>query len=593
MPGLSVSRRAWLGGSAASVLFAMLRDVSIAQTAGTAAPDLIKGNPFTLGVASGEPWPTSVVLWTKLAPDIMDPGLLGRRTFEVSWEVFADDKLTKAVRSGTTIARPELGHAVHVEVAGLEPGRSYWYRFRHGREASAIGRAVTAPPADASPERLRFAFASCAEFEEAGYEAYAAMAEDDLDFIVHLGDYIYEVTYETPCLVGPKTPEDVEKKRFKKVRCLNLRGQVRTLDDYRIRYGEHRADPMLQRAHAHAPWIVTWDDHEVENDYAGLLPQRIHERDPEVLAEFARLRRAAYQAYFEMMPLRALSRPKADGSLQLYRRFDFGRLLRLHVLDERQYRSPQACRAQRNRHEAAKDTSVWRSGAYRPELCPEHESRERTMLGKAQEQWLEQGCLTSPAQWNVVAQGVMVADIDVRAHERVAAQYQRFVYNDMWQGYPVAQRRLVDLLARTRNPLVLSGDLHAFFANQLNADGRAGERPVAPEFVVGAVSSWIARNAQLAPVAFDPINAATVRYANLGFWHGYGLATVSAKEAEVVYRGFPHAEGTAIKDWKSARVDLASFRVGAGTRRLKVESVDPVTCVAPPAAGPTCQARKG
>jgi alkaline phosphatase D len=576
---LQISRRALLR-YAASAALASISQPSLADWAGQDGSGKLTGYPFTLGVASGEPWPDSVVLWTKLAPDPMEPRKLGNKALPVTWEIYADDKLTSRVNSGTAMARPELGHAVHVEVGGLMPGRPYWYRFLYDKAESEVGRTRTAPAAGSKVDRLNFAFCSCAEFEEAGFHAYAGMAKEDVDFIVHLGDYIYETTYGRECKTGAPTEKEIADKVAKKARCLRMRGKVLTLDDYRIRYAEARSDPGLRAAHARAPWIVTWDDHEVENDYAGFLSENNWQRSPEQIREFTRLRAAAYQAYYENLPLRALSRPNANGSLQLYRRFDFGDLVRLYMLDERQYRSQQACRRQQQEHQLAKFDGVWREKSFRPELCPEYADAGRTMLGQAQERWLEQSVAGSKTLWNVFAQGVMVADLDQRDHNAVRAPYQRFVHNDSWSGYPVAQQRLLDLLARpgTSNPIVLGGDIHAFFANQLYADGPAAQRLAGPEFVTSAISSWMGRNADVGPVGASPRNAHTVRYANLGLWHGYGLCTVSRDEARVVYRGWPHHEGVLVKEPIPDPKDLATFSVTSGSKKLKVESFDAASC---------------
>ncbi|MGH2604662.1 MAG: alkaline phosphatase D family protein, partial [Dehalococcoidia bacterium] len=240
--------------------------------------------PFSLGIASGDPAPDSVVLWTRLAPRPLEPGGgMPAQPVEVAWQVAENEGMSRIVRSGTAIANPEWGHAVHVEVDGLRPAREYWHRFTVARDTSPTGRTRTLPAANTMPDRLRFAFASCQHFEAGLYTAFEHMAREDLDLIVHLGDYIYEGGERDSSLRRHNGPEIV------------------TLDDYRARYALYKMDPALQAAHAVAPWIVTWDDHEVENNYAGDIPQ-----DPEhtTTREFMLRRAAAYQAYFENMPLR-------------------------------------------------------------------------------------------------------------------------------------------------------------------------------------------------------------------------------------------------------------------------------------------------
>src|SRR5262245_3705315 len=297
--------------------------------------------PFDLGIASGEPLPGSVVLWTRLSS-------VANATAPVpaDWEVAHDEQFTRMARRGSTLATPELGHSVHVEVAGLDPDRAYFYRFRTGGEASAVGRTRTAPAENARRAQLRFAFASCQHFEQGYFTAYRHMAAEELDFIVHLGDYIYE---GGPAQGRPRQHDGPE---------------IVTLADYRRRYALYRSDRDLRAAHAAAPWIVIWDDHEVKNNYAD-------EFEPRGMpaADFVKRRTAAYQAFYENMPLRRSSMPRG-ADLHLYRHFQFGDLLSLEMLDGRQYRSRQAC-----------------GGATGPQ-CPEAFERARTMLGEQQEHWL-------------------------------------------------------------------------------------------------------------------------------------------------------------------------------------------------------------
>ena len=291
MPPLS--RRVLVGGAiAAPALLSFGR-------AGALTPEPL----FTLGVASGEPTPDGMVLWTRLAPRPLqgDGGMADRRV-PVRWEVYADDALRVPVKAGDAHADPDLGHSVHVEVRGLEPGRPYWYRFLAGGEASPVGRTRTAPVRDAVVDRLRWCFGSCQKYEAGHYGAWANAVAEDPDLILFLGDYIYEGNPGKDVLRPHLNPEPFD------------------LAGYRIRYATYRLDPQLQAAHAIAPWLVTWDDHEAANDYAGLLDQ--HNGDPRL---FARRRAAAYRAYYEFMPLRRAQRFQG-GELKLYRAVDWGRL---------------------------------------------------------------------------------------------------------------------------------------------------------------------------------------------------------------------------------------------------------------------------
>jgi len=347
---------------------------------------------------------------------------------------------------------PSFAHAVHVEVDNLEPGRWYWYRFRAGAETSTIGRTRTAPPANAA-DRLRLAFASCQHYEHGYFSAYRHMLADDLDLIVHGGDYIYESSW-SQAVRKHGAPEP------------------HTLDDYRIRHALYKTDPDLQAAHAACPWVVTWDDHEVQNDYANDRSERL---DP---AEwFLQRRAAAYRAYYEHMPLRRQMVPFGPH-MRLFTRVAFGRLAQIHVLDGRQYRSHQPCAA------------PGRGGSNVVEDCPERLDPRLTILGDAQERWLEAGLDRSPARWNVIAQQTLMAQLDRKPGPGLQ------VWTDGWDGYPAARRRLLDYLGQRKpaNPIVLGGDVHSFWVTDLKPDFDDPRSPVvATEFVATSITSSFPR----------------------------------------------------------------------------------------------------
>jgi alkaline phosphatase D len=395
-----------------------------AQTLGGRLP-----MPFRLGVASGDPLPDSVVIWTRLvAEPLLPDGGMPDRPIRVDWEVAADEAFRRPVRQGSLEAQPQSGHAVHVEVGGLEPARVYWYRFRAGGEASPVGRTRTAPAPGARVDRLRFAFASCQKYEVGLYTAYEHMLEEDLDLVVFLGDYIYERAFKASSIRG-----------------LGLaagQSDAMTLEDYRMRYALYKSDPLLQAAHAAFPWIVAFDDHEVENDWGGDLP-----RSPLSREAFLARRAAAFQAYWEHMPLRRAARPWG-GEMQLFRRLDYGGLASFHVLDTRQYRSP-------NRPCGEKEGP----------LCPAALDPTRTILGERQERWLMDGLERSRARWNVLAQQVQMARLDFGAEAPLFKM-------DKWDAYPSARARLLRFLAARRptNPVVITGDLHNNWAALLKAD---------------------------------------------------------------------------------------------------------------------------
>ena len=402
-------------------------------------------DPFSIGVASGDPTPDGVVLWTRLAPRPLEGGGMAPEPVEVGWQVAEDEAMTKVVREGATVAVPDWAHSVHVEVDGLRPDRWYFYRFRAGDAVSPKGRTRTMPPADSLPDRLRFAFASCQHFETGYFTAYEHMAREDLDLVVHLGDYIYE---------GPAKDGGVRK---------HVGGELDTLDDYRDRLAQYRTDDHLRAMHAAAPWIVTWDDHEVANDYAGAISERKDVAPEAFLARRAR----AYKAYYEHMPLRRSSLPDGPDML-LYRRVPFGRLADFFVLDTRQYRTDQPC------------------GGGKSPQCPGALDPASTMLGDRQRRWLLDGLAGSAARWNVLAQQVMMARVD-----RVAGEAEGFSM-DQWPGYEAERRRLLRFFdeSKVRNLVVLTGDIHTNWANDLIADfDDLGSRTVAAEFVGTSISS--------------------------------------------------------------------------------------------------------
>jgi alkaline phosphatase D len=373
-----VDRRRFLKHSGALVS-ALVIGRHLARAAG--------GHPFTLGVASGEPSSDGFVIWTRLAPAPLAPDGLGgiADPVPVMWEVASDDTMRRIVYSGTVEADNRLAHSVHVEVGGLEPARPYWYRFTALGQQSPIGRARTAPAPNARPDRMRFVIASCSHYELGYFSAYRHMAAEDPDLVLFLGDYIYEDT--VPAAYADRTVRKHD-------------GPAATdLVGYRNRYALYRTDPDLQALHASAPWLVTWDDHEVENDYANEWSH-----DMRVSSEdFLQRRAAAYQAYYEHMPLRARAMPQR-AALRLYDRYRFGDLATFSVLDGRQYRSKQPC-----------EVSPSRRGHVAPDACVERIDPQRSLLGYDQERWLFDGFQRNETAWNVLAQGQLVAQLRQKA----------------------------------------------------------------------------------------------------------------------------------------------------------------------------------
>ncbi|HEY7567748.1 MAG TPA: alkaline phosphatase D family protein [Gemmatimonadaceae bacterium] len=405
--------------------------------------------PFTLGIASGDPAPDGFVAWTRLAPDPIRGGGMPSRPVPVRWEIAADDTFRRLVKRGEALALPDLAHSVHVEVSGLSPAREYFYRFVAGGDVSPIGRAVTAPALGASNSELRFAFVSCQHYEHGYYTAFRHLAGDNVDIVVHLGDYIYEYGIAKDAIPAIRRHEGSE---------------VISLPQYRNRYALYKTDADLQSAHASAPFIVTWDDHEVQNNYANAIS--ISNTPTE---QFLARRAAAYQAYYEHLPLRRSAMPSGNA-MHLYRRVPYGTLATFSVLDERQYRSDQPC------------------GDGRKPRCAEALDSSRVMLGKEQERWLLDGLAASKAQWNFLANQVVMGDNMLRRPDETVDTYPL----DTWNGYVAERQRILDFLAarRASNPVVLTGDIHVSIAMDLRADWANRSAPnVAVELVGTSISS--------------------------------------------------------------------------------------------------------
>jgi alkaline phosphatase D len=488
-----VSRRLFLAYSASLSAIPLLGRRAVAET----PKPKLAADPFTLGVASGDPTADGVVLWTRLAPRPLEPtGGMDSRRVEVHWEIADDEAMRRIVQRGTAIATPDLAHSVHAEVDGLAPDRWYWYRFRAGDAESPIGRTRTMPETDAQPDKLRFAFASCQDWEDGYYTAYEHMAKDDPDLVLHLGDYIYE---------DPATDGHVRK---------NVDGELQTLDDYRIRHSLYKSDRQLQAMHARCPWVVTWDDHELSNDYAGEFSEE-PVIDP---AKFLVRRAAAYQAYYEMMPLRKESLPHGPN-MQLYRKVPFGRLAEFFVLDTRQYRTDQP-------HAGEKRA-----------IDEQATSPKATILGSRQMKWLQSTLTQSQAQWNVLAQQVMMAMVDFTSGSPQDYSMEK------WPGYMRDREGLVQFLAERKisNPVVLTGDIHSNWVNDVRVDDRKLETPVvATEFVGTSLAS--SGNGEDLPAKMQAVLAENpfVRFHNQQ--RGYVLCTLSPKSWRSDFRIVPYVD---------------------------------------------------
>ncbi|OQP07765.1 alkaline phosphatase [Geobacillus sp. 46C-IIa] len=525
-----IDRRTLLHG--AGKIAGLSLGMAIAQSLGGfdvhAAPKFAD-YPFQLGVASGDPLADSVVLWTRLAPDPLNGGGMPPHLVPVHWELAADEHFRHVIRRGTEMASPRLGHSVHVEVNGLKPNTVYYYRFKCGNEISPVGRTKTIPAPGAEVSEMLFAFASCQQFEHGYYTAYKHMARENLDLVFHLGDYIYEY--------GPN-----EYVSFTgNVRTHNS-PEIITVQDYRNRYALYRSDADLRAAHAAFPWVVTWDDHEVENNYANVIPE-----DGQSVEAFIHRRAAAYQAYYEHMPLRKSSLPHAEH-MRLYRSFAYGDLASFYVLDTRQYRDDQA------------------NGDGTKAHSPESLDPNRTLLGAEQEQWLLDHLGRSKTKWNVLAQQVFFAQRNFGTS--LAPKYSM----DAWDGYPAARQRITEFVVQNKmkNLIVLTGDVHANWASNLATDYDDPDALIfGAEFVGTSITSggngsdWRADTERV--LAQNP----HLRFFNN--YRGYVRCRVTPEQWRADYRVIPYVTEPGADIW--TRASLVYEKDGRGIREISSTSL--------------------
>jgi alkaline phosphatase D len=433
-----IGRRRFLTAMSTVVGAAALAQLPVHTAAATPRPG--GGNyPFRLGVASGDPTASGVVLWTRLVPELFVPGGgMPPSRVPVEWQVAADERFRRVVARGSAWALPELAHSVHVEVDGLVPDREWFYRFRYRHDVSPVGRTRTAPVFGNGS--LAFAFASCQDWSSGYYPSYQHMSEEDLDLVLHLGDYVYEGGIPADGGYRRTSTPDV------------LRAAPKDLERWRMQYALFKSDPDLQRAHARFPWAVTWDDHEVKNDYANT--QQEHAGD------ITDLRAAAYQAWYEHQPVR---RPVSTTAPRIYRRLKWGRLAQIDLVDGRQYRTVPPC------------------GWGEADACAPAYDPKVTMLGFPQEKWLYDGLAASSARWNILGSNVMVGRLD---HDGASGNR---LWHDAWDGFPAARNRLTDAWVQHRvsNPVVVTGDWHSTFVNDIHRDFDKPSSPVVASEIVG------------------------------------------------------------------------------------------------------------
>jgi alkaline phosphatase D len=520
---LKPSRRLFLAGAAGALAAPALAGCSFFQNMGWR-----KGDPFSLGVAAGDPSPDGFVIWTRLAPDPLHrdetaPGGMSGPSVPVAYEIAADERFKTIVQQGTGLAEARYAYSVHVEVTGLTPGRPYWYRFHQGDAQSRVGRAMTAPSPGAPLARLNFGFASCSNYEHGYFAAYRHLADEAPDLVLFLGDYIYEYA-------------DL---RGGTVRRHSDGVEAKTLPLYRNRYAQYRLDPDLQRLHATSPALMTWDDHEVQNDYADQWSQTFD--DP---SDFLKRRAAAYQAYYEHMPVRpSLSRP--DGpTMRIYSSYGFGDLAAISMLDGRQYRSREACYGKPDKGHGHLESN---------NSCPERLAVERSMIGMAQEKWLFDTLAKSKTQWNIVGQDVLM----VQQIQRLPSGEKAF-WTDDWNGYPASRARLLQHIhdSKVPNPVVVGGDIHAFFANDLKIDFDKPNAPVvATEFVGTSITAHPAPRDTFAKGLSD--NPQIKFFESLK--RGYAMVEVTPKAMVTRFEAISDE-----KDPAASRSTLKTFTVESG-----------------------------
>ena len=518
MDKIDIERRKWLGALVAIAAGGVFPGSEVQ------AQPVFESYPFALGVASGSPLPDGFVLWTRL----ISKNLSKYNLVDVRWEVFEDGRPDNIVAYGRAPASADLAHSVHVEVTGLRPNRWYGYRFIAGDAVSPDGRTRTLPLPDAAVEKMRFAYASCQRWEDGYYAAYRHMLAESPDLVVFVGDYIYEYASRKD---NPVRSHDLP--------------LIRTLADYRNRYALYKSDPDLQRMHAACPWLVTWDDHEVENNYAGVVSLGS-------TVDLAAKRIAAYQAYYEHMPLRAsrmirgLSGLQREGVLQIYDRVDFGNLASFHVLDERQYRDPPLC---------GLDPDAKRSA-----VCLNDEENKHSMLGMEQERWLDMGFQNTAkrgTQWNVIAQQTVFSPRNYKA-----GFGKKFTY-DTWDGFPTARARLLESIAvhRPRNPIFIGGDIHQSWVANVHRDPYDIRSPlIASEFCATSITS----DSKIKQERLERIAATNPHciFAD-SEKHGYGIVELTRKDAVVRLRVLKDVERA-----DSQIETLAKFQVNNGQPKI-------------------------
>lgn len=499
-----VDRRQFLKGTLAGLAAVQTKSVM-------GGSDSFSKNPFTLGVASGDATDGSVVLWTRIAPEPLSvQGGIGDVSVPVRWRLATDASMSKVIRQGESLAHPELAHSVHVELDHLAPGRHYWYEFEVGKWVSRVGRTRTLPSTQSNPSSVRFVTASCQNYTHGEFVAYEHIIKDQPEFVIHLGDYIYDTSFG------------------ESYRQHETEEQPLTLDAFRARHALYKTDQHLQNAHAQLPFFTIIDNHDAVEDND---------------ASTSRQRAAAYQAWYEHMPVRGY-RAVGDNAFELKRLLHIGDLAQISLLDTRQFR---------DKKDLCKDsaTTALGFGNYRAR-CDALFADDRSMLGHAQEQWLAENLEDNRAAWNVLASSGPILPFRIHVGE------ERYGYIGAWDAYPANRDRLARALEHARgHPIVLSGDMHSFFALDGALVPDPAERMPLVEFVASSVSAnWPEPLAR--PMRENLVNNPQIQLYD-GAHRGYLLHDVTPTTWQTRFRGVVDARQ---KD--SAVIDLETFHVEHG-----------------------------
>ncbi len=477
---------------------------------------------FAHGVASGDPRPTSVVLWTRVTPTAASrPGSGVGPAVTVRWQVSTTSTFRRIVRSGKFRTGPKRDHTVKVDADGLKPGTTYYYRFVYGRRRSPVGRTRTAPAPTSSPGNLRLGVVSCANLQAGWFSAYRHLAKrNDLHAVLHLGDYLYEYA---PGEYGYGQSE-------RDIRTHEPKNEIRTLADYRIRHAQYKRDADLQRLHARYAFLHTWDDHESAND-AWKDGAENHSADE---GSWATRKAASNKAYDEWMPVRMSGTAATGDGTQLYRRLRFGDLAEISLLDLRTYRDEQLS----------------------AQVDPAIASPDRTITGRRQMDWLKTSLAQQAVQWKVVGNPVMIAPVTFAGLPRDLVKPvndtvgllppEGTPYNiDQWDGYTDDRREVFEHLRDNgvTDTLFVTGDIHSGWACDLPADKAtyAGNRnSVGVEFVATSVTSnnlkditgTPARTTSIAVEEGLKANNPHIKYLNFDD-HGFSVLDINAKRAQM------------------------------------------------------------